>query len=45
MELGFQIKEAAKQAGLNENTIIGWEVRNVKPKKEYLEKDYVNKIV
>jgi transcriptional regulator with XRE-family HTH domain len=38
IELGLQIKQAAKQAGLNDDTIIGWEVRGVKPKKEHLEK-------
>ena len=36
MEPGLQIKEAAKKAVVDEDTIIGWEVRNVKPKKEKL---------
>jgi transcriptional regulator with XRE-family HTH domain len=35
-DLRLQIKHTAGQVGLNENTIIGWESRGVKPKKQKL---------
>ena len=45
MELDLQIKELAKFFGVNQDTIINWELRNVKPSrqnfkkvKEFLEK-------
>jgi DNA-binding transcriptional regulator YiaG len=38
MDLGLQIKEAARFSGLDYDTIIGWEVGGVKPKKQYLKK-------
>ena len=38
MELGLQIKQAARLSGLKPITIISWEQSYRKPKKEYLEK-------
>jgi len=38
MDLGLQIKELAEFLGVTDDTIINWELRNIKPNKRNLEK-------
>lgn len=38
MDKGFLIRELASQLGVTEDTVINWEVRNVKPADSSIEK-------
>ena len=38
MDLGLQVKDLAKHFGVNQGTIINWELREVKPSRENFEK-------
>jgi len=38
MDKGLQIKELAKIVGVTSDTVINWEIRNIIPRKRYLEK-------
>jgi len=36
LDLGLQIKEVAQKTGINEMSIINWEIRNIKPRTDLL---------
>lgn len=38
MDAGLQIKELAEMIGVNEGTVINWEIRGMNPSKRYQER-------
>ncbi len=38
MDKGLMIKELASQLGVSEDTVINWEMRNVKPETKSMER-------